>query len=167
VNPVRKQRLKRALKRQGVKRPGLVIACAKREKLKLEYALAMLQKETGIPQRNIFGCDWGAGQAFCHLRVTPARVKALIESGRANGVGWTQLTWPAFVLAAQQMAGGAANPRNQMRVGFRVLSGNIRQYGAWEGFRMYNGSGTAAAVYANEATQFADTWRNYINREVP
>jgi hypothetical protein len=156
-----RQRKIEALKRLGVKSPGMVLSEAKRADLNPEYALAMLEKETGIPQQNIFGCDHGPGRAFCHMKVTKERVAALRASGAMNGVGWTQITWWEFVRDADNM-GGAHLPRFQMRVGFDVLAAHIAQYGVWDGFRRYNGSGSAAEAYANEAVGLAKKWNSIL-----
>lgn len=150
------------LRRYGVRKPFLVAEEADREQVPLHYALALLEKETGIPQRNVFGCDWGAGEAFCHQTVTKARVAALLASGKANGVGWTQLTWPDFVREADK-EGGAHLPRSQCRVAFRVLRQNFDRMGSWQlAFRTYNGSGAAAEAYGREAITFARRWEHRL-----
>ena len=149
------------LRDHNVSRPRLVISEAKNADLKLAQALAALEKETGFPQRNIFGCDWGAGRAFCHMRVTRRRVRRLLKSDLANGVGWTQLTFPPFVRQARRM-GGAHKPKFQMRVGFAHLAWLIDTYGEWGGFRRYNGSGEAAERYATEAVDLARKWRGRL-----
>lgn len=150
------------LKRAGVRSPKLVIDEAKRANLPLHYALAMLEKETGVPQQNIFGCDHGPGRAFCHEKVTKARVEALIRSNYANGVGWTQLTYKPFVVKAQVL-GGAHLPKYQMRVGFQVLKDNISRLGVQQGFRAYNGSGPAAEAYGRDAVAKAAKWRHFLD----
>lgn len=150
------------LKRAGVRRPQLVISEARRAGLRLDRALAMLENETGIPQRNIFGCDHGPNNAFCHQRVTKDRVRALLRSTQANGVGWTQLTYKPFVIAAEK-AGGAHLPRYQMRVGFKVLADLIRANGEQAGFARYNGSGDAAEEYGRRAVANARKWRKIID----
>lgn len=149
------------LKRYGVRRPRLVISEAKKADLPLRYALAMLEKETGIPQRNIFGCDHGPGKAYCHQRVTKTRVRKLLDSGMANGVGWTQLTYRPFVIQAQQ-EGGAHRPKCQMRVGFRVLAQNIRTWGPQAGAARYNGSGPAAEAYGRDFMAKANAWKERL-----
>lgn len=156
------QELVQKLASKGVEKPRVVIEEAERAGLGLANALAMLEKETGIPQRNIFGCDHGPGVAFCHENVTEAKVKQLIASGRANGVGWTQLTFPPFVHEAERL-GGAHKPRIQMRVGFKVLADNIRRLGQQDGFRAYNGSGPAAEQYGREAVALARKWSKVVN----
>jgi hypothetical protein len=152
------------LRDHGVLKPKAVVEEAKRAGVPLHFVLAMLEKETGIPQRNIFGCDHGPGNAFCHENVTAARVAALRRSGLANGVGWTQLTFPPFVAEADRL-GGADKPRFQMRVGFKVLKENIdRERSAQQGFRAYNGSGADAEKYGREAIAIARRWKRTLNQ---
>jgi hypothetical protein len=155
----------RKLKRHGVRRPRLVIREARRARLPLPNALAMLEQETGIPQRNVFGCDWGAqggNPPYCGDPVTRKRVRKLIRLGKANGVGWTQLTYMPFVLQAQQ-AGGAWKPKYQMRVGFKVLGDLIRANGIQGGHQRYNGSGPAAEAYGRRAVELAKKWRSILS----
>ena len=150
------------LKAHNVLKPRVVIDEANRAGLGLADAVAMLEKETGIPQRNIFGCDHGEGVAFCHENVTEARVKALRASGQTNGVGWTQLTFAPFVEEADKL-GGAHKPRFQMRVGFKVLADHIRANGEQKGFARYNGTGPAAEAYGRDAVAKAGRWRKILN----
>lgn len=151
----------RRLAQHNVRKPKLVISEARRANLPLSDALAMLEQETGIPQKNIFGCDLGLGNLFCHLRVTRERVRKLIRSGKAQGVGWTQLTFQGFVTAAQTM-GGAWKPKFQMREGFAVLADLIRQHGREGGHAAYNGSGPAAEAYGRRAVVLAHKWHKII-----
>jgi hypothetical protein len=151
------------LKRAGVRRPQVVISEARRADLRLADALAMLHNETGIPQQNIFGCDHGAGRAFCHEQVTQTKVRKLLLSPYSNGVGWTQLTYRPFVSTAQRL-GGAHRPKLQCRVGFRVLKDNMVRTGSrWAGFKAYNGTGTAADAYASRAIARAAGWQRVID----
>lgn len=152
----------RTLRRHAVKKPRQLRREAKRAGLALPCALAMLEMETAIPQRNIFGCDQGAGRTFCHQRVTRKKVRALLASGLANGVGWTQLTYRPFVIEAERL-GGAHRPRNQMRVGFAVLADNIRRLGVQAGFAAYNGSGPAADAYGRDAVAKAARWSSILS----
>jgi hypothetical protein len=152
------------LRDNNVVNPRVVVEEANRVKLALRFALAMLEKETGIPQRNIFGCDHGEGRAFCHENVTEARVKALRSSGLANGVGWTQITFPAFVVEADKL-GGAHKPRFQMRVGFGVLKGHMDRLGVQQGFRAYNGTGPAAEAYGRDAVKIAERWEKILSQD--
>ena len=154
------------LKRAGVRRPRMVIKEARRADLRVADALAMLQNETGVPMRNVFGCDWGpqgGKPPYCGDRVTRRRVKKLLRSGKANGVGWTQLTYPPFVYEAERL-GGANRPRIQCRVGFRVLKDNMNRIGSrWAGFKAYNGTGAAADAYANRAIARSQGWQDLLD----
>lgn len=153
-----RKKLAERLKAKGVKQPYVVIDEAKRADILIASALAMLEMETGIPQRNIFGCDHGEGRAFCHEEVTKDRVAQLRRSGFANGVGWTQLTYPPFVAQADK-EGGAHIPRFQMRVGFSVLRDNFDRLGSIrEMYRAYNGTGSAAEAYAAKAASLRSKW---------
>lgn len=146
------------LRKRGVKQPVVVIDEARRADILVASALAMLEMETGIPQRNIFGCDHGAGVAFCHEDVTKERVAKLLASSYSNGVGWTQLTYRPFVVQADR-EGGAHIPRFQMRVGFSILRSNFDRYGSLhEMYRAYNGTGSAAEAYASRALSLRSKW---------
>lgn len=157
----------RILKAHGVHQPKVVVDEAHRAVLTLEHALAMLECETGIPQRNIFGGDYGSSYAgrppYYHDAVTPARVTALLAQPLNNGVGWTQLTYRPFVVEAQQL-GGAHIPRYQMRVGFKALAGLITARGERAGFAGYNGTGAAADAYAQRAIGFTNAWRERLGK---
>lgn len=153
-----RRRLGRKLADWDVKQPLVTIEEALRADIRVASALAMLEMETGIPQRNIFGCDHGPGTAFCHQNVTEERVKDLLNSGLSNGVGWTQLTYRPFVLKAVEL-GGAHIPRIQMRVGFQILRDNYDRLGSIrEMYRAYNGSGSAAEAYATKAVGLRHKW---------
>jgi len=155
-----RDQLAKKLKAKGVKQPFVTIDEAKRADILVASALAMLEMETGIPQRNVFGCDYGERNTapWCHQEVTPERIKQLLSQGLSNGVGWTQLTYRPFIAEAQAM-GGAHIPRYQMRVGFKVLRSNFDRYGSvHEMYRAYNGTGPAAEAYATRAVSLRTKW---------
>lgn len=153
-----KFRLAAKLKLHRVRKPYMVITECLRADIKIATGLAMLEKETGIPQRNIFGCDNGPGRGFCHEKVTARRVVALIQSQLSNGVGWTQLTYKPLVLEAND-EGGAHRPVAQCRVGFRLLRSLFNQFGTISlMYEHYNGSGAAAQRYAQEAVSLRNKW---------
>lgn len=150
------------LVRYRVRKPGVVHDEAKRAGLQLSHALAMLEKETGIPQQNVFGCDYGSRgdiPPFCHQSVTKDRVKRLLAQSLNNGVGWTQLTYRPFVQQAESY-GGAHKPRYQMRVGFKVLADLLNQYGETGGATRYNGTGPAAEAYGRDFAAKSSVWRS-------
>jgi hypothetical protein len=102
--------------------------------------------------RNIFGCDHGDGKAYCHQKVTNAKVRNLLRWGLYNGVGYTQLTSPEYVQLAMRRPGGAASVRNQIIVGAAVLKGKTGgdMTKAWK----YNGD----PAYQREIEPRADRW---------
>lgn len=161
-------RLMNRMQRHNVKAPYLVIREARRANLGYAHALALLEKETGIPQRNVFGCDLGPRSSvpYCNQEVTKERVQALIRhiraGGASNGVGWTQLTYPPFIYQAERR-GGAHKPKYQMRIGFRVLADHIRQYGPQDGAARYNGSGSAAEEYGRDFVARAKRWHKRLS----
>jgi hypothetical protein len=146
------------LKRHDVRQPKVVVEEAKRADIKVATALALMEQETGIPQRNIFGHDYGG--PFPGQKVTKDRVKALRQSGKQNGVGWTQLTYGPYVDEAEKM-GGAHIPRYQMRVGFKHLrkaydaSGDSLQ----KALAVYNGGpSNPNYTYAHQVLQKRSRW---------
>ena len=167
----------RSLIDHNVLRPWLVLSEADRAEAKVggldnvdfrALLLAVLERETGIPQRNVFGCDHGPQQGrvpFCGDECTKTRVDILVSKLKdpverwkyMNGVGWTQLTWYEKVLRCDALEGGASEPRNQIRIGAEDLAVLVKQYGLFSGVRRYNGSGPAAEEYA----------RDVVNNKLP
>jgi hypothetical protein len=137
------------LRRRRFKNPIRTVAAIRKTKLNTAVALTVLEKESG-KGRNIFGCDHGAGRAFCHQKVTRARVRALLGSGLMNGVGPTQLTWRPYVIRAQRR-GGAHRPYINMVVGFGIFRDAIKNEGSvWAGAKAYNGSSSYADSFARK-----------------
>ena len=137
----------------------------------ISTACALVEQESGA--KNLMGCDWGAEWTneppYCHVRVTRARVEALIRNvnvgGGQNGIGLTQLTSLDYVLKAQSL-GGAWKPRYQMRVGFALLLENIELLGFQAGAAAYNaGRGNWRAVYntyGREVVQKQQKWQRRL-----
>ena len=119
---------------------------ARRADLPLDLAYALVEQESGF--RNIFGCDYGPGRAFCHQEVTATRV--------------AQLTSRPFVVEANRL-GGAHRPRIQLRVGFRVLKDSMRTHGYTVGLQRYNGTGLAAVRYAELLKAKRARWHRILN----
>jgi hypothetical protein len=118
---------------------------------------ALVEQESGF--QNIFGCDWGSGVAFCHLPVTEARVKALIDAGKPNGIGPTQLTSFVYVKKANAI-GGAWDPKCNIRIGFQTLGDFINRHGLRTGIGAYNGGeGNPQYGYADEVLARAEKWK--------
>jgi hypothetical protein len=156
--PRPRDQLVAALRRHDVRQPTVVVDEAKRANIRVCTALAVMEQETGIPQRNIFGHDYGG--PFPGQKVTKDRVRALRASGKANGVGWTQLTYPPFVAEADR-AGGAHIPRYQMRVGFKYLRNAYNSSGdsLRRALAVYNGGPSSPNYgYADEVLRKRNRW---------
>lgn len=150
----------------NVKGPSLVLAEADRasDAAGLDrdsfraLVVAILERETGIPQRNVFGCDHGAQSGnppYCGDQVTKARTDKLVGLLKTspydymNGIGWTQLTWYEKVLRADALPDGVSQPKNQLRVCVEDLAALVVAYGERSGTARYNGAGPAATAYAD------------------
>lgn len=135
------------LRRAGIQMPVRCLIAARKAKLPLSLAAALLLQESG-GGRNVFGHDptifAGAGD------VTKAKYleyKAQRGTRNMQGVGPCQLTW--WELQDQADArGGCWKPMVNMQIGFERLAANIRSHGLHDGIRAYNGSGPAAETYA-------------------
>jgi hypothetical protein len=133
---------------------------AKSANIDIALAAALCQQESGF--KNVFGCDWGPGVAFCHVDVSKERAQQLRAGGKANGVGWTQLTSFEYVDAANK-EGGVWEVRNQCRVGFRVLHGHIERMGERTGIGAYNGGeGNPQLGYADSVLGLKKAWEQRI-----
>lgn len=123
-------------------------------------ALVILSKETGLPQKSIFGCDHGAqggNPPFCHEEVTHERGLAFVRQLHAtpmasmNGVHWTQTTWYEKVFRVEKLSPDLTDPAAHMEVCFGDLAILRKSYGVADAFRRYNGSGPAADAYSLDA----------------
>ena len=165
------------LRAGGIVSPKMCVAEAARVGLPLEYAAALLEKESG-GGHNVFGHDRDRSGKY----IFPARdgtVKVTKElyleykrrrqaSGNKvmQGVGPCQLTWYSFQDDADK-EGGCWNPQINMRVGFRRLANLIKDKGEAVGARMYNGSGPAAEQYSRDLLKRAATWRARLDGATP
>lgn len=136
---------------------------ASRAGIPYAVAFAAVEQESGF--RNVFGHDHGG--LHPGLPVTSGRVLELLShvsrGGESNGVGLTQLTFPPFIRQAQSLPGGAAKPRNQLRVGFAILADLHRRHGSWhDAFRAYNGTGEAAERYARVMDARVAKWKHNL-----
>lgn len=153
------------LKGANLLRPSLVVTEADRasdandipEAEFRAMALVVLKKETGIPQRNIFGCDHGGSMGdrppYCNQEVTRARGQAFLQALHSdvweymNGVHWTQTTWYEKVFRVERLSDDLTNPAAHLRVCLGDLAILRDAFGVAEAFRRYNGSGPAAEAY--------------------
>jgi hypothetical protein len=153
-------RLAEGLRAHGLKNARATIEEARRVGLPLSYALAFLEKESrgtdtdGVRRfgLNLFGHD-GVPNPVKGGWVTEARYRQYRTNRRAGmgmqGVGPCQLTWWEFQDMADRL-GGCWVPRYNMRVGFGIAKGLIRQHGKQAGAARWNGSGTAAQNYGRD-----------------
>ena len=144
----------------GARHAFKIVQEARRERVPLDLAFALVEQESGF--KNIFGCDYGAGRAFCHEHVTARKVKQLLASSLANGVGLTQLTYKPFVQQAER-EGGAHKPRYQLRIGFRIIRSHLNAYSYYTALARYNGSGPAAERYATELHARRRRWNKTLH----
>lgn len=131
----------------------------------LPLACALVEQESN--GRNVFGCDWGpqgGKPPFCGDRVTKERVHQLLAQSKNNGVGLTQLTAREYVERANHRQGGAAEPRNQCHVGFKLLHGLLAQLGHHKGIGAYNGGpGNPIDSYADEVEAKERAWQRRLS----
>jgi hypothetical protein len=162
---VDQQKLVAILRAHGIVNPVWTIQAAKKAGLKLAYACACLEKETG-GGHNVFGHDptifRGAGA------VTPAKYAAYKKQRLASGnrlmqgVGSVQLTWWSIQDAADRL-GGCWHPLHNMTVGFTALAALIHKYGAQHGAAAYNGSGPAADAYGRDFVAKVARWNHILS----
>jgi Putative peptidoglycan binding domain len=157
------------LRAGGILNPRMVIAEAKRSGLRLDYACAMLMKESG-GGRNVFGHDptifVGAGTVTKAKYQDYKRRRVASGNDLMQGVGPTQLTYYTLQDRADAQ-GGCWKPRINMRVGFKHLADHINRYGEADGARRYNGSGDAAVAYSKDLLAKAAQWRAVLDGAVP
>lgn len=169
------------LNRRGVKRPYDVLKIADQEAHRAgltdfeefeAMVLAVLEKETGIPQRPVFGCDHGkqgGNPPFCGDAVTPRNGRRFLRALRAdpwgmmNGVHWTQTTWFEKVFRVAELDADLNNPLAHCRVCFADLAVLRRAHGRREAFRRYNGSGPHAEAYARDAEGRFPRWLGVVH----
>ena len=159
--------LARRARRQGARHTLAILAEARRAGIAPSLALALVQRESDF--RNRFGGDPVRPPQLRAKPVTRGRYRRyreLRDTHGTQGVGLTQLTWPAFQDDADA-AGGAWTPRAQLRVGFGVLAGHIRTHGERAGIAAYNGRGPRGERYADEVIELARNWEPILAGNAP
>jgi hypothetical protein len=151
----------------GILRAAEVVEIAQAAKLDVACAAVLLAKESG-GGANVWGRDpVPTGGAYTPGGpVTQDNYRAYrdaVLSGKAgrNGVGPTQLTYGPLQARADDL-GGCWDWRVNCRVGFEHLAGLIRANGVRDGFRRFNGSGSAAERYADDAMAKLAVWQRRI-----
>jgi hypothetical protein len=158
-------KLVRVLRAHGIVNPKWTIAAAKKAGLKLAYACAMLDKESG-GGHNEFGHDptifVGAG-VVTRLKYAAYKKRRKASGNRAmQGVGPTQLTWWSTQDKADAI-GGCWKPLCNMIVGFTSLAALIRKYGPQAGAARYNGTGPAADAYGRDFMVKVRKWNAILS----
>jgi soluble lytic murein transglycosylase-like protein len=140
-----------------------IIEEARREGVQLSLAFALIEQETSFT--NVFGHDptifRGAGAVTKAKYLAYKRQRGPNGRGGMQGVGPAQLTYFSFQDEADR-EGGCWKPRQNIRVGLRLLASNIRQHGEFAGVKAYNGSGQAATNYARRVLQRRDVWHRRL-----
>lgn len=177
---IREDRSIDRLEREGLRAPWLVLTEARRAAAQADVderefcamALTVLAKETGIPQRAVYGCDHGSdvrgrppycgdevtarnGESFCRWVLEDPFDAGPGHDSRMNGMHWTQTTYFDKIERVLGLK-GKIGPPHQARPHLRVCLGDLailRSDGSVrEAFRRYNGSGPWAEAYATDAT---------------
>lgn len=149
----------------GILRPAEVVEIATAERLDLAAACVMLEKESS-GGRNVWGSDpvptggyYVKGSEVTredYERWRPHRARL-----GSQGVGPCQLTYPPLQDQADAI-GGCWEWRANVRIGFRHLARLLATYGERGGFRRYNGSGSMAERYADDALARLERWRTRL-----
>lgn len=157
------------LRKLGMVHPLWTASEAHSAGLNLPLACSILTQESG-GGRNEFGHDptifIGAGEV---TRVKYEAYKAArVASGNRlmQGVGPCQLTYWTLQDAADRL-GGCWDWRCNVKVGFALLVENIRRDGLLAGVRAYNGSGLAAAKYAEAVLGRASEYAAELHLPAP
>jgi hypothetical protein len=163
------------LTRGGILRAADVVSIASTARLDLACAAVLLVKESGrlvngvwTYGNNIWGRDGvPTGGAYTKggdvTQTNYAAYRAALKAGTAGrqGCGPTQLTYGPFQDQADSR-GGCWRWEVNAAVGFEQLAALIRQYGEQDGFRRYNGSGSAAEAYGRDAVTKLVDWRKRL-----
>jgi hypothetical protein len=139
------RRLQRAARSRGY-RPSLrlcyrIVAAARDTKTPIRRLAALVEKESAF--KFVFGHD--AGGWFPGQRVTRRKYRKLRNHLRkdwsgANGVGYVQATYPAFITNDP----GLWRPKHNLRWGAKQLASLIDAHGLEAGMNAYNGDPTGA-----------------------
>lgn len=113
----------------------IAFACRK-ERLRYALGYALIQQESNF--RHVFGHD--VGGVFPGLSVTRGRYRYLRRSlkagnGGANGVGYTQITYPGYIIDHP----GLWRRRPNIYFGIGIFADYVRRLGERRGAGAYNG----------------------------
>lgn len=146
----------------------MILQEARRAGIPPRVGFALLEKESGF--RNVWGGDPapnGGTSGWRFRTVTKTdylgykRRRGQDGRGGMQGVGPAQLTWYSFQDDADR-AGGCWRPRINTRVAFGRIALLVQMYGWQDGFRRYNGSGSAAEAYARDMLTRCAKWKRRL-----
>jgi hypothetical protein len=150
----------------GGRHGALIVAEAARAGVSISLACALVEQESSF--RNVFGHDAVPNPTPKGSPVTRAsylRYRDLRDAGQgAQGVGVTQLTFPAFQDQADQL-GGCWKVRNQLRVGYQVLADAVANHGVRGGLAAYHAGrpdSAAGLAYAAQVLKRRRRWRQVL-----
>lgn len=159
-----------AMKRGGIADPVLVQKVAARVELPLQFACAMLEKETGGGHNEwghdptIFVGGFDARNNIHYGPIVTEKAYAAYKAQRGprgkggmQGVGHCQLTYYTLQDQADKL-GGCWKPEFNMQVGFKLLKDHIQRYGIAAGGAAYNGTGPAAEAYGADFEKKSQRW---------
>lgn len=140
----------------------IAFAC-RRHHIRYALGFALVEQESGF--KHIFGHD--VGGLFPGLPVTRSRyrrlrahLKATGGSG-ANGVGYTQITYYAFILEHP----GLWKKRANIYFGMSLIAEVIHAYGERKGLAVYNGgAGNPQYDYAQQVEDRARSIRTKLKK---
>ena len=134
-----------------------IVSAAKQTKTPVHRLCALVEKESGF--EFIYGHDLGG--AFPGERVTRRNYRKLqqyLREGRpvANGVGYSQVTYPAFVLEDDALW----RPKHNLRWGAKHLTSLTKEHGYERGLNAYNGD--PSGQYGRDLRLLCGSWANSL-----
>jgi hypothetical protein len=148
----------------------LIVVAARRERLPIALACALVEQESGF--RNVYGHDDVRNPTPRGAQVTREnylRYRAWRDQGLGSqGVGCTQLTWAPYQDRADRL-GGCWRIENQLRVAFSVLADQIGRHGVRGGLAAYEAGSPESAAgrrYAAEVLERRQDWERRLREAV-
>jgi hypothetical protein len=156
--------LARVAKKHGANYSLRIIMEARKAGIPISLAFALIEQESNF--RNVFGHDptTSVPASWMGKEVTKQRYLSYKEHRQAHGmqgVGPAQLTWWEYQDKADKR-GGAWKPKHNISVAFEHLGSLIKNKGLRAGIAEYNGSGPAAAKYAEQVLERQARWHKRL-----
>jgi soluble lytic murein transglycosylase-like protein len=156
--------LARVAKKHGANYSLRIIMEARKAGIPISLAFALIEQESNF--RNVFGHDptTSVPNNWKGEKVTKDRYlhyKKYRQADGMQGVGPAQLTWWEYQNKADQR-GGAWKPKHNISVAFEHLASLIKEKGLRAGIAAYNGSGPAAAKYAEQVLERQAKWHKRL-----